>query len=286
MPERTHPRHLVGKVLRSITPLTGALAGGLAVAVPILAATLYELKFGRPSSTAGLAIPFAIIWGSLAAGAGAAAGGAIRQMVARTRWAGPMDPRVATVLLMLVVTLPSVLAIHTVRRMEAENAPRVIGSTGEVSRAVGRPELAPVRSATFLWVSSPHPDHPREELHWNGRRVDVRVVDGRLLLSADEVPTTAIDISRFDYARETYGVTATLLPDGQEWLALLVQLRGTGRRDLLLIFDPEGVLVHEELLERRGRVPRVGLGAAGPAGGPQEIVLDRGVPIRYYVSAR
>lgn len=84
-----------------------------------------------------------------------------------------------------------------------------------------------------------------------------------------------------------YGVAARLSTTGQEWLALLVQLRATGGRELLFIFNPDGVLVHEELLERgRGRVPRVGLGTAGPADGPQEIVLDRGVPIRYYVSAR
>ena len=98
-------------------------------------------------------------------------------------------------------------------------------------------------------------------------------------MTTDERPTTAINISRFDYAREIYGVTATLSPTGQEWLALLVQLRATGGRDLLFIFNPEGVLVHEELLQRRrGRVPRVGLGAAGPAGGRQEIASIAGCP--------
>lgn len=49
-----------------------------------------------------------------------------------------MDGRVAAVLLMLVVTGPSVLAIHTVRRMEADNAPRVIRSAGRVWRTPGR----------------------------------------------------------------------------------------------------------------------------------------------------
>jgi hypothetical protein len=82
-------------------------------------------------------------------------------------------------------------------------------------------------------------------------------------------------------------VTAALSADGREWLALLVQLRATGGRELLFIFNPEGELVHEELLERRrGRAPRVGLGAAGQAGGPQEVILDRGLPVRYYVGER
>jgi hypothetical protein len=60
-----HPRDVVGRVLRSIAAWTGALAGGLGVAVPMLAGMYYEMKFGRPSSTAGLALPVAVIGGRL-----------------------------------------------------------------------------------------------------------------------------------------------------------------------------------------------------------------------------
>ena len=106
------------------------------------------------------------------------------------------------------------------------------------------------------------------------------------MVNAGDLPPTTIDISRFDDAREVYGITARLAPSAQEWLALLVQLRSTGGRELLFIFNPKGVLVHEELLElHRGRAPRVGLGAAGPGDRPQEIVLRRGVPVRYFVNA-
>ena len=278
---------LAGQVLRSITPVTGALAAGLGVVVPILAAVYYESRFGRPGSTAGLAIPLAFIWGGLAAAVGAAVGATVRRLVTGSRWAGPMNRRTAAVLLAIAITVPSVLAILAVRRSEAENAPRVIRSTGEITRAEGMSELSPVRSASSLWGLSPNADQPREELRWNGRPVDARVVDDQLRLSVGELPTTETDISRFDYARAVYGTTAALSDDGKEWLALLLHLRATSRRDLLLIFAPDGTLIHQELVERHlGRLPRVGLGAAGPAAGPQEIVLDRGVPIRYRLSAR
>ncbi len=45
MPERNHARDLVGQLLRSITPLTGGLAGGLGVAVPILGGDVLRNEF-------------------------------------------------------------------------------------------------------------------------------------------------------------------------------------------------------------------------------------------------
>ena len=278
-------RITIGDILRSITATTGALAGGLGIAVPILIATTYEMKFGRPSSTAGLAIPFALLWGGLGALLGGAVGRGIQQAVARSRWAGPMDLGLTVILLALFVMVPSMLAVREVRRIEAGNAPRVIRSAGEISRTAGGSPLLPVRSAVFLWVSTPHPDHPRGELRWNDRRVEVRVAEGELIVTAEGLPGRTVDISAFDYAREVYGVTAAV--GGREWLALLVQLRASSGRDLLYIFNPAGALAHEELLERhRGLAPRVGLGSAGPDAGPQEIILDRGVPVRYHVVAR
>lgn len=282
-----HRRDITGQVLRSITPVTGALAAGLGVCLAIVGAVFYEMKFGRPSSTSGIAIPFSVILGGLAAAVGAAVGRGVQQMVSRSRWAGPSDLRVSVALVSIAIIIPMLLGIGAVRRLEAENAPRVIHSTGEISRVEGTPALSPVRSAVFLWTGLPHPDHPRGELRWNGRQLDVRVVDGQLLLRADDRAMAAVDISRFDYAREVYGVTATLSGDGREWLALLVKLRVSARRELLLVFDPGGALVHEELLEAsRGFGPAVGLDTAGPADGRQEIVLDRGAPRRYAVQPR
>jgi hypothetical protein len=40
-----------------------------------------------------------------------------------------MDRRAAAILGMVAITIPTLLAIHAVRRMEAENAPRVIQTT-------------------------------------------------------------------------------------------------------------------------------------------------------------
>jgi hypothetical protein len=73
---------------------------------------------------------------------------------------------------------------------------------------------------------------------------------------------------------EVLGTTAALDGSG-EWLALLVRLRATGKREVLLIYDPAGKLMHQELLERRNNVAGK-LWSAGSVGTKQEFGVDLG----------
>jgi hypothetical protein len=276
---------LLKRVVQSITPLTGALAGGLGISVPILAAVTYEMRFGRPSSTAGLAIPFGIIYGALGAAVGGGVGFAIQELVKFFGWRGSSDRRVGTLLVVIAVAGTTTAALYGAARAEAAQRPRVMTSTGALDRSAGEPTLVPVREASFVWVKYPHPDYPVQTLLWNGQPVHLTVTERDLTIAAGDRLTPSVNIAGFDYVREVYGVTATLSGGSAEWLALLLQLRATGRRDLLLVLNPDGVLVHEELLDRYrgGGVARVGLAAAGARGTRQELSVDRGTPIRYSV---
>jgi hypothetical protein len=52
-------------------------------------------------------------------------------------------------------------------------------------------------------------------------------------------------------------------------------LRATGKREVLLIYDPAGKLMHQELLERRNNVAGK-LWSAGSVGTKQEFGVDLG----------
>ena len=274
---------LLKLIVQSITPVTGALAGGLGVSVPILAAVEYEFRFGRPSSTAGLAVPFAIIYGALAAAVGAAVGHAIQTRVKGSRWKGSGDRRAATLLVLITVAAPTAAALYLAARAEAASTARVIRSTGELNRSEGQSTLVPLGQGSFIFVKHPHPEHRVQPLLWNGQPVRLEVTERDLTIRAGDRLTASLNIASFDYVREVYGVTATMTGGSAQWLGLLLQLRATGGRDLLLVLNPEGVIVHEELLERqrRRRVPRVGIAAAGEPGSRQELSVDRGTPMRY-----
>jgi len=88
---------------------------------------------------------------------------------------------------------------------------------------------------------------------------------------------------RMDYLTEIIAATATLGGTG-EWLAVLVRIVSTAGRDLLLIYDPGGALVHKEVFERTTTGAGPVLWGAGADGSRQEFVVDVGSPVRFVAS--
>ena len=270
------------RMARSITARTGALIGGLGAATPIVAAAIAELWWGRPSSTSGLALPAAVFLGAAGAAVGAGVGHMIEASVRASPRAGPVEWRVAGVLLLIAAGAPTVLLVRSVLRQEVLNVPRVIFSTGEIVRSPDESSQQPIFWATLIWSLSGRTE-TADALRWNGEPVRVSVRDDELEVSAGAVRGGAVSLADFDYVRDIYGVTAKLASDRTEFLALLLDLRRSGRRSLLLVFNPRGTVVHKELMDRRLANPT--LFAAGEPE-HQEISVNAGWPVHYYAGAR
>jgi len=272
------------RIARSITGRTGALLGGAVFAAPILAATLTEKLWGRPSSTSGLAVLAAVALGTVGAVVGATLGAAFGKAVRNSPRAGPVDWRMAGVLLLLLAGIPTALVVRSEVRREALNMPRVILSTGEIVRSLGESSRPPISQAAFMWRSRSvsGTEVTAHALRWNGHPARVSVDDRTLEVTAGGIRADSVSLADYDYVREVYGVTATLTAGRAEFLALLLALRSTGHRALLLVFDPHGALVHQELLQRFAGTE---LWVAGPPG-HQEISVNVGRPTRYSAAAR
>jgi hypothetical protein len=275
-------------MVRSFTGGTGALVGAVGAASPVLADVIAEEVFGRPSSTNAVGLVFAFVLGVVGAGLGGLLGSLTHSRVRRSRWAGPVSQRVVAAILMALVVFPAVFAIKRVRNSEAFNRPRVVQSTGAIARARWTDEGEPRAAAKLVWYPRlPEEANHEEELHWNGAVVRADVSGGKLRLKAGEAVLKGLDLNGFDYVREVYGATARLQEDTREWLVLLARLRATGRRELVLVLDPEGKLAYEELLER-ARPMRDGpaMWRVGGEGGRHGVLvlIDQGSPIYYTVS--
>jgi hypothetical protein len=272
-------------LLRSISPATGALAGGLGVSSAVLATIAAETVFGDPSSTTAIGLFLAPIFVFIGAAVGAKVGALARMTISRSRWAGPVDRFAVAVVVLLAIAIPGAIAVRSVLADEAWNTPRVIVSSGDVVRAEPANHVEPTSAATLIWELSARAER-NTELRWNGNSVRITFDDGRMTLRAGTVTSTPVDLRRFDYVRQVHGISAALQEGHAEWLAVLLQLRlrETGGRELLAIFDPTGKLAYQEVLERRTRRRRDTpvLWSAGQESERQEFIVDVGPRLRYY----
>jgi len=123
-----------------------------------------------------------------------------------------------------------------------------------------------------------------EVLKWRNKSVEVKLEDDILTISQNAEVVDQVSLKELDYVIEIQGVTAMLEEGGHEWLALLVRLRATGHRELLLIYDSDGGLAHKELLSRTISGPPIPvLWSAGKSGNVQELMVNLGEPLRYVV---
>jgi len=265
--------------LRSVNGGTGALLGGVALAVFALASMTAMFAIG-PSSPVGLGDLFAIVslFFLMAVGTtlGALVGSLVHIRVSRTRLAGPADRRMVASGLTVAVVLG---ALSGVQQVVFRYRPRVMRSNGTITRLAGLSALTPMTPATLVFGRS----DPISPLKWHDQNVQIAREGQTLIIGRSPGAVDRVSLKGLNDVQEVYGATAALDPKG-EWLALLVRLQHRGQRDLLLIYDPAGTLSHQELLAwtpsgRRGPV----LGSTGQPGGRQEFMLNLGEPLRYVV---
>ena len=88
-----------------------------------------------------------------------------------------------------------------------------------------------------------------------------------------------VDLRWYDYVREAQGVCVPSHKLRKSYLAMLVLLRATGRREMLVVYTPDGRLVHQELLAS-DRGDQITLCRDGDR---STILLEGPTPVRYAV---
>lgn len=88
---------------------------------------------------------------------------------------------------------------------------------------------------------------------WNNKIIHFKLLrDANSLaaLDAEGMKLMQIDLSAFDYITRVYAVPVTINDSTKKDLAVLVNLRSTSRRSVLLIYNAENKLLYQELLYR------------------------------------
>jgi hypothetical protein len=141
----------------------------------------------------------------------------------------------------------AVFATKNVVRYEEINQPRVVLSDGRIAKTpVDRDALVNLPGeVVFPWGE-------HVQTRWNDVIVFIYASDGAVRIEGvPDAPNIVTSLEDYDYIREAIG-TAVELESGEEYLVVLAELRATGNRAVLLVYDSSGVLIYQELLERLG----------------------------------
>jgi hypothetical protein len=245
------PPALEERRVASIGRLSGALFGGLTVAALLITMFIAEGAIGRPTSTSAVILAFVPIYGGIAALAGAVLGylvGGIAELILRRRH---VRRTLSISLIMVPAALgmigAAVFATKNVVRYEEINQPRVVLSDGRIAKTpVDRDALVNLPGeVVFPWGE-------HVQTRWNDVIVFIYASDGAVRIEGvPDAPNIVTSLEDYDYIREAIG-TAVELESGEEYLVVLAELRATGNRAVLLVYDSSGVLIYQELLERLG----------------------------------
>lgn len=265
-----------------VLPQWAGLIVGVLLAAFIIVQTFAASTLGRPSSTAGIGYVMGPILG-LAAWAGTfLLGMLVRSGLRRSGMAPVAVPRWLSRALWLLV-LAAIPAMYLSARsnvLEAEFArrPRVIIDS-QLITPIEQPatdlEARVEAPSTYALLADEAAN--AKPVEWNGRTVTVRGVDEHVVITDGSGNNIAsADLREFDYITRIRASPVCRQPDGNSLLAVLVTLRATSHRSMLLLFGTDGRIVYQHHLDRLGgrnaNVMYVGL-----RNGHETLVVDLGV---------
>ncbi len=234
----------------------GLTAGSLMCGY-ILAVTAAEHIWGRPSSTAGLGFFVAPLAGLIVGFAAWLTGLGLRLVLRRAGVVPRPAPSWVTPTLGMAVLVGSSAFVlggrSSVIAVEAARRPRVIIDSARLS-AVHPPtiELQDRVSAPELQSGITN-TLDAKPINWNGVAIRIENTDEHVVVSNLAGTRLAlVDLHDFDYINGIHATEVCTQPDGRRALAVLVSLRATSHRAMLVVFGGDGTLMYQHHLERSG----------------------------------
>lgn len=259
-------------------PLLSGLLTALSLAGFIVMEALAEINAGRPSSTVGLGFVAGPIAGILA---GAVVWGIAKPvaLVIRRFWTGSLAVPAWLTLAVWLCTLAGIPANYYVSRAkvvarEYLRRPHVILDSTLI-RPIAQPTTSlDARIEAPELVGGITNKIDAKPIQWNGRGVKVNNSSGRVVITDEsDLTVTSTELGDFDYIGQIRAIPVCRQTDGRDLLAVLVTLRPTSRRSMLMIFSADAQLVYQHHLER-GHGPLQDKLYVGRSNGVETVVVD------------
>ena len=247
---------------KSMPLAVGAIFGAF-VASYMLGALNAEFEIGRPSSTSSIGYIFVPIYSGVAALVGVGVGYLFRVALKQRGKSNLVKKKKYFLVFLSILIATSLLArnigVQEVVKYEEFNEPRILSNKGGFAKEPFDKGNAPSpeTNVRLLWDFQKKSILPVS----HGRNsAEIEVLQSVLLkIPFDEVLPITYDVSGFGYITEVSALKWSGGPKAADYLVVLIKLRATSARSILLIYDHRNILVYEELLKRCGRKQFLGL---------------------------
>ena len=263
-------------------PIVFGLITALLVCAFLLAPVIAESTLGRPSSMLGLGFVVGPVVGLLSGAAAFLIAMGLRWVARRAGFASvTVPPWLLGFVLLVAGASISVLAVNTrTRTIEKEFArrPRIIVESTLIVASDHLPTGMDTRVEAPLLFSIYGDAVDAPSLEWNGRSVSVLGSDEQVMVQ-DNAGTriASTDLHAFDYIGRIRATPFCRHPNGDRDLAVLVTLRATSNRSMLILYGPDGAVVYQNHLERTGRGSGwAGTMYVGSRDGSEILVVEHG----------
>lgn len=247
-------------------PLTLGIIAGTFVASYWISGLNAEFEIGRPSSTASIGYLFVPIYAGLVGLIGVGVGFIVRAVL---KGRGERDQvkrskfyLVTLSILILSSWFASNIATQQVMAFEEFNEPKLISNKGNFLKTQGAVDVTPSaeKYAELAWDFE---KGSRDSFLWGKVETQIGVKNDTLMeIQFSDGSPIEYDVRNYSYITEISTIKYPTNIDIESNLVVLVKLRATSFRSLLLIYNQKRELIYEELLKRCGRIQYIGVGDA------------------------
>ncbi len=234
------------------------LAGfvGSAFGIFALTALVAETVIGRPSSTHAIGFLYVPAYATLVALIFFCIGFAVRLVISKfvtPRSISRLSNRIINILFVCSLALSFFSGVVFIERQEEKQKPHVIYDSGRIikispSAIKGKKDS----EAKFVFTIYSDEKNKVESFLWNGKKIHFNVIGDNTLKILDKGRHDLVtaDLNKYDYIGRIYVQRLAIGDSASKGLSVLVRLRATSRRSMLLIYDSAAKLVYQELLKR------------------------------------
>lgn len=218
-------------------------------------ALIAEMYLGRPNSTHALGFIFIPVYASMLFLACFAAGLVARFITGIFVAPRPVSSRgnkITTILFACSLALAFVSGVALIEVREIQQRPHVVFDAGRITK-ISPAAIKEKKRIQARFVFSFYSDEKKNESFlWNNREVYFKKNDNYMFSILDRKGNdlAAADLHAYDYIGQIHALQLVVDDSGKKGLAVLVTLRASSRRLMLLVYDPAAKLIYQELLLR------------------------------------